>query len=352
MTAPSVRRDGPLAQRKADHVHVVAERDTAMRRPSGFEAIEFEHCALPEIALDQIDLRAKFLGRVLEAPLMVTAMTGGCEEAAAINRDLAAACDEEGVVFGLGSMRAAVDEPGLADTYAVRAVAPHVFLCGNLGAVQLKAISLPALERLVSRLGCDALCVHLNPMHEAIQVGGDTDWRGVQMAIANACWSLPVPVIAKEVGGGINPGVATKLEATGVAAIDISGAGGTSWSGGVESYRGAGPEALTYWDWGIPTALALRDAVRTVRVPIIASGGIRNGLDAAKALRLGAVLAGAAAPFLKAQQRGGREAVRDELRQWKREIRLACFGTGSPDLDALRKAPLYRTLGRTLEGER
>lgn len=337
-----------LTQRKADHVRVVAEHDTEMRRENGFGGVEFEHCALPEIALDEIDLHAKFLGRVLEAPLMVTAMTGGCGEAAAINRDLAAACDEEGVAFGLGSMRAALDEPGLVDTYAIRAVAPRVLLCGNLGAAQLKAVALSALERLISRLGCDALCIHLNPMHEAVQVNGDTDWRGVQTAIANTCWSLPVPVIAKEVGGGINAAVATRLEASGVAAIDVSGAGGTSWSGGVEHYRGAGREALTFWDWGIPTAITLRDAVRTVRVPIIASGGIRNGLDAAKALRLGASLVGAAAPFLRAQQRGGLQGVRDELRRWKRELRLACFGTGSRDLDALRKAPLYRAL----EGDR
>jgi isopentenyl-diphosphate delta-isomerase len=204
-------------------------------------------------------------------------------------------------------------------------------------------MELPRLEKVLLEAGCDALCVHLNPMHEAAQAAGDLDWRGVLKAVGEASRYLRIPVVAKEVGSGISGQVAKQLEAAGVKAIDVSGAGGTSWSGGVESFRGGRPEAETFWNWGIPTAASLREVCPSVRVPVIASGGLRSGLDAAKAIRLGASLAGAAAPFLKAQRAGGEKGVRELIARWKRELRMACFGTGSKDLLALKKARFYRT---------
>ena len=333
-----------IEKRKLEHVEIVLNQKVEARfKSNGFEVIDFEHCALPELDFDEIDLSTDFLGRKLEAPLIVTGMTGGFGQAEEINKQIASACDKEGIVFGLGSMRAIYEQPQLAKTYSVRKVAKKVFLCGNIGGIQLKKIPLEKLEKVLVEVGCNALCVHLNPIHEAVQKEGDLDWKGVLKSIGEASRFLKMPVIAKEVGSGISASVAKQLEAAGVKAIDVSGAGGTSWAGGVESFRGGRPEAETFWDWGIPTATAVRDASQTVRVPIIASGGIRNGLEVAKAIRLGATLGGAAAPFLKAQAAGGEAAVRTLIQKWKRELRMACFGTGSKDLLALKRARLYKS---------
>jgi isopentenyl-diphosphate delta-isomerase len=330
-----------IQQRKLEHVQIVLDKQAGYKnKTTGFELVDFEHNALPELDFDQIDTTVTFLGSKLQAPLMITGMTGGYGQAEQINGDLAAAADKEGVVFGLGSMRALFEEPSLAKTYGVRKRAPKAFLCGNIGGIQLKKMSTHTISTVLSDLQADALCVHLNPMHEASQKEGDLDWRGVLSAIAKLCSELKLPVIAKEVGTGISASVALKLENAGVKAIDVSGAGGTSWAGGVEFYRGGSPTAELFWDWGIPTATALKQCSAAVKVPLVASGGIRNGLDAAKSIRLGATLAGAAAPFLKAQATGGEEGVRKEIRKWKRELATTMFGTGSKDLAQLRKAPL------------
>lgn len=333
-----------IEKRKLEHVEIVLNQKVEARfKTNGFEAIEFEHCALPEIDFEEISLETDFLGRKIDAPFIVTGMTGGFGEAEKINKQIASACDKEGIVFGLGSMRAIYEQPSLAKTYSVRKGAKKVFLCGNIGGIQLKKIPLEKLEKVLLEVGCNALCVHLNPMHEAVQREGDLDWRGVLKAVGGACRFLKMPVIAKEVGSGISSSVAKQLEAAGVKAVDVSGAGGTSWSGGVESFRGGRSEAETFWDWGIPTATAVREVSQGVRLPVIASGGVRNGLEAAKAIRLGAALAGAAAPFLKAQALGGEEGVRSLIQKWKRELRMACFGTGSKDLLALKRARLYKS---------
>ncbi len=347
-TKEEMATDAPgsgIEQRKLEHVDIVLNKPVEYReKKNGFEAIEFEHTALPEIDFDEINIEQDFLGRRLKAPLMVTGMTGGFGAAEEINCDIAAACEKEGIVFGLGSMRAVIEHPKLASTYKVRQRAKNVFLCGNIGGIQLKKTPLPALEKAMNDVGCDALCVHLNPIHEAVQKEGDLDWRGVLKSVSEACKFLKIPVVAKEVGSGISGPVAKQLEAAGVKAIDVSGAGGTSWAGGVESYRGGRPEAETFWDWGIPTATALRDCAQTVRVPLVASGGVRNGLEVAKAIRLGATLGGAASPFLKAQASGGEKGVRELIQKWKRELKMACFGTGSKDLLALKRARLYKSV--------
>ena len=263
-----------IRQRKLEHVQVVLEKQAAYRhKTTGFELVEFEHNALPEIDFIEIDLSTQFLGRKLAAPLMITGMTGGYGQAEQINGDLAAAADKEGIAFGLGSMRALFEEPELAKTYGVRKRAPKAFLCGNIGGIQLKKIKVETIESVLSYLKADALCVHLNPMHEASQKDGDLDWRGVLPAITKLCKELKQPVIAKEVGTGISASVALKLEKAGVKAIDVSGAGGTSWAGGVEYYRGGSPTAELFWDWGIPTATALKQCSQVVKVPLIASGG-------------------------------------------------------------------------------
>jgi isopentenyl-diphosphate delta-isomerase len=336
---------GGIERRKLEHVEIVLNKQVEAReKTTGFELMEFEHCALPEIDFDAIDLSTEFLGHKLQAPLMVTGMTGGYGAAEEINCDIAAAADKEGIAFGVGSMRAIFEQPQLAGTYKVRKVAKNVFLAGNIGGFQLKHFTTDRINRVLSDVGCDALCVHLNPMHEAVQKEGDLDWTGVLDAIRALCRDSKVPIIAKEVGSGISGTLARQLQSVGVKAIDVSGAGGTSWSGGVESYRGGRPQAQLFWDWGIPTAIAVRDVSTAVRVPVIASGGVRNGLESAKAIRLGATLAGAASPFLKAQAKGGEKAVRETISRWKRELRMACFGTGSKDLAALRKARLYKSI--------
>jgi len=329
-----------IQSRKREHVETVISSSVEHTcKGNGFDAIDFEHDALPEVNLSEINTQTTFLGFKLEAPFIVTGMTGGYPDAEQINKDLAVACEKEGIAFGLGSMRAMVEKPELTRTYDVRKAAPNVFLLGNFGGIQLKTIPIEKIRTACDTLKVNALAVHLNPAQEAVQAGGDTEWKGVLKAITEACKKLGYPIVAKEVGAGLSAEACKKLEAAGVKAIDVSGAGGTSWVA-VEILRGGKPEGKVFWDWGIPTATALHNAAAAVDVPLIASGGIRNGLEAAKAIRLGATLAGAASPFIKAQRAGGVEAVRKELQAWKSQLKIAMLCTGSKDLAALRKAKL------------
>ncbi len=334
-----------IEQRKLEHVQIVLEKNVEYKNKStGFEKIDFEHNALPELNFDEIDISTNFLGTKLQAPFMITGITGGYGPAQKINGDLAAACEKEGVVVGLGSMRPLFEQPELAKTYNVRDRAKKVFLCGNIGGYQLKSMNIDNMHKVLCELQANALCVHLNPIHEAVQKEGDMNWLGVLSAIKKACKELDTPIIVKEVGSGISASLAEKLESVGVAAIDVSGSGGTSWSGGVESYRKGRPETELFWDWGIPTSIAVANAAKRVKIPLIASGGIRNGLEVAKAIRLGATLAGAAAPFLKAQNIGGEQEIIKLIQTWKRELKMTCFGTGSKNLSELSGANLIKPL--------
>ncbi|MEK6923711.1 MAG: type 2 isopentenyl-diphosphate Delta-isomerase [Candidatus Micrarchaeota archaeon] len=329
-----------IQSRKKEHVEAVLTGGVeAERKTTGFEKVEFEHCCLPELDWKDIDTTTTFLGRKFDAPFIVTGMTGGYPEAERINNDLAAACQAEGVAFGLGSMRAMVENPALARTFDVRQKAPKVFLIGNIGGAQLKKMELAKLRGALDALKADALAVHLNPCHEAAQQGGDLAWKGVLDAVRRTVKECGRPVIAKEVGNGVSAAVAKKLESAGVAAIDVAGAGGTSWVA-VELARGGKREADVFWDWGIPTATAVKEVSKAIKIPVVASGGVRSGLDAAKAIRLGATLAGAAAPFIKAQRNGGGEGVRAEIRAWKEQLKIAMLCTGSRSLAELRKARL------------
>lgn len=309
---PSEVVDSPEAiaqatqNRKADHLRACLEDDVQCHQVrSGFERYRFEHCCLPELDRSTIDPRTQFLQKSLGAPFLISSMTGGTDQAQQINLRLAAAAQRWGFAMGVGSQRVAVERPDVRRTFAVRSVAPDILLLANLGAVQLNyRYGLAQCQELVDWLEADALILHLNPLQEAVQTKGDRNFAGLLDRIAALCAALPVPVIAKEVGNGISSTMAQKLLAAGVQAIDVAGAGGTSWAK-VESVRALDPKQRrlgeTFGDWGLPTADCIT-AIRRIAptIPLIASGGLRNGLDAAKAIALGANLAGLAMPFLHA----------------------------------------------------
>jgi isopentenyl-diphosphate delta-isomerase len=334
-----------IGRRKRDHIDIVISGAARHSAPAGFDQMQFMHNALPEVDYDAIDLSAEFLGKRLKLPFLASSMTGGPDVALQINRAIAEAAQAMGFAMGVGSQRISLttdDRHGLGPE--LRRIAPGVPIYGNLGAVQLVAgMGIEEARRAVDMLGADALILHLNPLQEALQPGGDRGWRGVEAAIERLARALPVPLIAKEVGSGISGSVARRLVSCGVAAIDVAGAGGTSWAA-VEGSRAGGTQGQAlgeiFRDWGIPTARALADVREACPgVPLIASGGIRHGLDAAKAIRLGATLAGQAASLLGPAMQGT-EAVIAHVEGFATALRIACLATGSRDLAALGRAEL------------
>jgi isopentenyl-diphosphate delta-isomerase len=327
--------------RKADHLRICLEQDVQFHsNTNGLERYRFTHCCLPELDRNEIDLKTTFLGKQLGAPLLISSMTGGTQEAGIINRRLAEVAQHYKIAMGVGSQRVAVEKPQVASTFAVRSLAPDTLLFANLGAVQLNYdYGLDQCLRVVDLLEADALILHLNPLQEYIQPKGDTNFRGLLDKIATLCKKLPIPVIAKEVGNGISAAMAQKLITSGVSAIDVAGAGGTSWAK-VESERAETALqrrlGMTFADWGLPTAECIT-SVRTVAptVPLIASGGLRHGLDVAKAIALGADIAGLALPFLQAAAES-EAALHALVEVLIAEITTVLFCTGNANLEQLK----------------
>ncbi len=338
-----------LESRKSDHIRINLEENVASAVSSGLERYRFVHNALPELDARQIDTSLSLFGRQLRLPLLISSMTGGTAQAREINRNLAQAAQQAGVAMGVGSTRVAVVRPDLSDTFQVRDLAPDVLLFANIGAVQLNyGFCVDDCRRAVSLLQADALILHLNPLQEVLQPEGDWNWAGLLPKIAAVVQALAkdgVPVVVKEVGWGISADVARRLADVGVAAIDVAGAGGTSWSQ-VEMFRAQNDVqrriAEAFVDWGIPTAesvLQVREAAPDVFV--FASGGIRNGVDGAKCIALGATLFGLARPFLRAATLSA-EAVADEIAVIAGQLRAAMLCVGAPSLNALSHAPLVK----------
>jgi isopentenyl-diphosphate Delta-isomerase len=337
------RSAGDIEQRKKDHIDIILSGRAAHHQGSGFDRFEFVHDALPDINFMDIDLSTQFLGKKLKLPYLASSMTGGPVQGGVINRNIAEAAQALGFAMGVGSQRISLgggSEHGL--DLSVRRIAPDIALYANLGAVQLvHGMTVDDARRAVEAIEADALILHFNPLQEALQQGGDLNWKGVYKAVENVCRHLQVPVIAKEVGAGISALVAQRLADLGIAAIDVAGAGGSSWAA-VEGMRHPDQEGQslgeTFRNWGIPTA----ECLTTVRaalpnMPLIASGGIHSGLDGAKAIRLGANLVGQAGALLRAATLGTDNVI-SHVEAWEKALRISCFCTGSSTLTDLKKA--------------
>lgn len=324
-------------RRKIEHIEICLDEEVQCTRTTMFEDIEFVHNALPEIDKDNIDLNVNFFGLRAQAPLVIAAMTGGHPQTLNINRKLASAAEELGLPIGVGSQRAAVEDPSIADTFrVVRETAPSVPVIANIGATHVSVA-----PEAVSMIEADLLAVHLNPLQEAIQPEGDCNSEGALESIAAIVDSVDVPVIVKETGAGISGEVAKHLEDVGVAGIDVGGVGGTSWAG-VEYYRALKDDddlkaqlGLEFWDWGIPTALSVLMVLDSTELDVIATGGIRSGLDVAKALALGSVAAGVAYPLLRPAVHGSALDTVVELERILEGLRVAMYLTGSQKVEDL-----------------
>ncbi len=340
------------SSRKQQHVALALTKEVTFRAKSpGFERWEFLHNALPELNAGEIDLSASFLGKRIALPLIISSMTGGYRDALRINRQLAEICAELGLAMGVGSQRQALETEQFHRSFSVvRDVAPAIPVFGNIGAAEVARLQdhRPIL-RLVDLVRADGFAVHLNPVQEYLQPEGNPDFRGVLDGIAMLVRALPVPVIVKEVGAGISAPVARRLIDAGVRWIDVAGAGGTSWAA-VEVHRRrslrSGFSGEVFWDWGIPTADAIRDvAALRGSVPdlrVVGSGGIRSGLDGAKAIALGADVVAVARPFLRALEAGGPSALRRTITAWAAEFRGALFLTGCRTVHELQQQHLIR----------
>ena len=338
----------PIDQRKADHIKINLEKDVRSTLTTGLENYHFVHEALPELDLDRVDPSLRLFGKQLAAPILISSMTGGTNDAETINLRLAEAAQETKITMGVGSQRTAIEHPEQAKTFQVRRVAPDILLFANLGAVQLNyGYDIDECRRAVEMIEADALILHLNPLQEAVQDGGDTNFAGLAKKIEEVCKEIRVPVVAKEVGWGISEKTAKLLADCGVSAIDVAGAGGTSWSQ-VEMHRAPNEFsrqlAATFVGWGTPTA----DSILNVRkaapdMILFASGGIKDGLDIAKCVALGATLGGMAGPFLKAAA-VSTEGTVEMMQLVKKQIEVTMFACGVGALDGLRVGKLISKL--------
>ena len=331
--------------RKSDHIRINLEQDVQFPNLStGLERFRFIHQAVPELNLAEIDTSLTLFEKKMGAPLLISSMTGGTDIAQRINENLAQVAQKHSIAMGLGSQRAAIEDPNLAFSYQVRKFAPDILLFANLGAVQLNySYGLDECQRAVEMIEADALILHFNILQEAVQPEGDTNFSGLLHKVKQVCEKLPVPVIAKEVGWGFSEKNARDLANAGVTAIDVAGSGGTSWSE-VEYYRAPTAShariAASFADWGIPTSEAIQYAVTGApNLPVIASGGLRNGIDIAKCIALGAKIGGMAGPFLKAANESV-QAADTLVHEVVTQLRIVMLCTGAKDLKDLGETPL------------
>jgi isopentenyl-diphosphate delta-isomerase len=336
-----------ITNRKKDHIEICLNQNVQFDKFSaGFDAFHFSHQALPDISLDEIDLSISLLGKKLNAPLFVSSMTGGPEQGKEINRNLAAACQNLNLAMGMGSQRIIFEVPESLATFQVRDIAPDILLFGNIGAVQLNyGYTEKELNKLISLTNADALFLHLNPLQEAIQPEGDRNFSGLLDKIAKIVKKLSAPVFIKETGCGISEELAIKLAKTGIAGIDVSGGGGTSWAL-IEGFRAKNPQQArlgeTFRNWGIPTAQSLISTRKSAPGKIVfASGGIRNGIDIAKAIVLGADAVGIAHPLLEPATKSA-DAVLEKLDQYLSELRITMFCLGVKNIEELKKTSLLK----------
>jgi len=341
-----MEKDTPIANRKDEHIQINLEKDVDSSLTTGLEEYRLIHQALPELSLEEIDLSQTLFGKHQRVPVLVSSMTGGTQEARRINRNLATAAQAVGLAMGVGSQRAAIKDASLATTFQVRQYAPDILLFANLGAVQLNyGFGIDECQRAVEMIGADALVLHLNPLQEALQPEGDVNFAGLASKIAEIKHRLSVPLIVKEVGWGFSQEAARMLYEAGVDALDVAGAGGTSWSE-VEKHRITNPyqaqTAGVFKDWGIPTTQSLYNA-RAVdeKWLVFASGGLRTGIDIAKCLALGAQLGGMAGLFLKAAAQSA-ETAADTMRMIVNQVRIAMFACGASNLSELNSQKLIK----------
>lgn len=336
----------PISSRKSDHIRTNLEKNVQSGITTGLENYRFIHRALPEINLEDINLGVTLFGKYLKAPLLISSMTGGTEHATYINRILAEAAQITGIAMGLGSQRVAIENPELSASFQVRSLAPNTLLFANLGAIQLNyGYGTEECQRAVDMIEADALILHLNSMQEAVQHEGETNFGGLLNKIENICHTLPIPIIAKEVGWGFSKEDVSLLVNAGVAAIDVAGAGGTSWSQ-VEMYRAMNESqarlAAAFIDWGVPTSQAILNVREAAPdLPVFASGGLRSGMEIAKCLALGASLGGMANPFLKAAAQS-LEVTIQLIEDIQREIQVCMFGCAAANIYELRLSKLVR----------
>lgn len=334
-----IKKVTQVGRRKDDHLRINLEKDVRSQLDNGLERYRLKHTALPEIDLEDIELSLSVFGRQLSMPLIISSMTGGVDNAMVINRRLAEAAQHTKIAMGVGSQRAALEDPSLAATYQVRAVAPDILLFANLGAVQLNyGYGVHECIKAVEMIEADGLILHLNALQEAVQPEGNTRFGGLLKKIEQVCTKLPLPVVVKEVGWGISEQDARRLASAGVAAIDVAGAGGTSWSQ-VEMYRAEDDQqaglAEAFSDWGIPTAEALLNVRRVApQLVVFASGGLRTGVDIIKCVALGATLGGMASPFLKAAAVSTEEVVY-LIQTIYRQMQVSMFAVGAGKLTEL-----------------
>ena len=345
-------RSSRIADRKNQHIDYVLAGAGASSADTGLDRVRLVHNALPEIDCDAIDLSASLFAKPLKAPLLISSMTGGPERAASINQNLAEAAEHLGIAFAVGSQRVSLEGGAAAGLGSeLRRLAPTIPILANIGGAQLAlGWGVTEAQRAIDAVAADALVVHLNPLQEAIQPEGDKDWRGVLDGIGQLVRGLAVPVVVKETGCGLSGAVVRRLSEVGVAGVEVAGAGGTNW-GLIEGARGEGALAhiaAPFAGWGVPTAVAITEARAALPSGlVIGSGGIRDGLDAAKAIRLGADLVGQAANVLPAALKSS-EAVVAHFDRLVAQLRIACFCTGSKDLAALRQCDATWDGGGTL----